>query len=340
MKSLIERYVYDVTRRLPAEERAEVSKELKSNIYDMLPDNADEDEVKAVFYKLGPPAILAERYRQKPRYLISPGIYDEYVRVLKWVLPLVGVTVLVIGMLYGAIDAIKDDMVDLVYVISNTLTKGIAFGVSATIQALVWITIGFVIAERTSTRVSESKEQEWKIEDLPEVLPDDNKRIPLSDSIVELVVTVVFSVVAILMCNGKVPIAFILQNDDMQVRTLFNSRFLISCIPAIIVMALFGISECLAKIKDRRWTPLVCGTVIASSIVNMGLILYLINQPNLLSEEFITFIQNVDWSGLDLLNSIGGTGAITPIISTVISVVVVVCSLVNCCRAVYKTAKT
>lgn len=40
MNNLIERYVYDVTRRLPEKDRDEVSSELKSNIYDMLPENA------------------------------------------------------------------------------------------------------------------------------------------------------------------------------------------------------------------------------------------------------------------------------------------------------------
>ena len=50
MNQLVDRYVYDdVTRRLPESERAEVGKELKANIYDMLSDNPDDDEIKVGF---------------------------------------------------------------------------------------------------------------------------------------------------------------------------------------------------------------------------------------------------------------------------------------------------
>jgi len=337
MDNFIERYVYDVTRRLPEIDRIEVSKELKSNIYDMLSDNAEETEIQAVLYKLGAPASLAEKYRQKPRYLISPAIYDKYVRVLKWLLPLVGGVLLAIGSAWGAIDAIKDGMADLFHFISNSLSKGISLGVSAVFQALVWTTVGFVIAERTNVKADESKDREWKIEDLPEVLPNDKNRIPLSDSIIELVLTVVFSVVAILACNGILPTIFIIQNGDTQIRTLFSTEFLAACIPAIVAMSILGISECIAKIKARRWTPLVCGAVIVSNLVNMGIMLYLINRPNLLSAEFTAFIESVDLGGFDLLRFIG-TGR-SNLIIIFISIIIVACSLVGCCMAVYKTLK-
>ena len=60
-KNLIERYVYDVTRRLPEKEREDVMKELRANIYDMLPEGASEDAVKKVLYELGSPVSLAEK---------------------------------------------------------------------------------------------------------------------------------------------------------------------------------------------------------------------------------------------------------------------------------------
>ena len=86
MDNLIERYVQEVTRRLPEKERAEVSRELKSNIYDMLPEHPDEEAIKKVLNSLGSPAALAEKYRQNPRYLISPAYFDEYTRALKWLM--------------------------------------------------------------------------------------------------------------------------------------------------------------------------------------------------------------------------------------------------------------
>jgi len=336
MNNLIERYVYDVIRRLPEKDRNEVNKELLSNIYDMLPDHPDENDSKTVLYKLGPPASLAEKYRQKPRYLISPAMYDDYVRVLRWLLPLIGVVVLVIGMVLGAIDAIKDGMADVAHLISNILSKGISLGISATFQALVWTTVGFVIAERTGAKADESKGQEWKIEDLPEILPDDKNRIPLSDSIIGLVMTGIFSIVAILACSGILPIVFIIQNGDTQIRTLFSADFLATCIPVIAVMAILGIGEYIAKIKIRRWTPLVCGAVIVRNLASMGMVLYLINRPDVFSAELTAFLQGMDWGGLDFLRFMG-TGS-NPIM-IFISIVIVICSLAGCCIAVYKTLK-
>ncbi|WP_018213198.1 hypothetical protein [Desulfitobacterium hafniense] len=337
MDNLIERYVYDVTRRLPEKDREEVSKELKSNIYDMLPENADENERKMVLYNLGSPASLAEKYRQKPRYLISPAVYEDYVRVLKWVLPLVGVVVLVIGMILGAIDAIKDGMVDLPYLISNTLSKGIAMGISAVFQALIWTTVGFVIADRTGAKANKSKEQEWRVEDLPDALPDDRGKIKLSDSIAELVLTGVFSVLGILICRGILPVAFVIQNGDTQIRTLFSSTFLASCVPAIAVMAILAVGACIFKIKVRRWTPIVCGAVVISTIINMCIMIYLLNRPDLFSTEFTAFLQSVDWGGFDPLGFMGVGGTNLFVVFT--AIVVVVCSLAECGQAVYKTLK-
>lgn len=337
MNNLIDRYVYDVTRRLPEKDRDEVSKELKSNIYDMLAEDADENEIKAVLYKLGPPASLAEKYRQNPRYLISPAIYDNYVRVLKWILPMVGIMALCIGMIMGGIDAIKGGMVDAVYFTKNTLSTGISLGISAAFQALLWTTIGFVIAERTSTKTYEGREPKWNIEDLPEVLPADKGKIPLSDSIAELVLTLAFSVLAILLCTGTLPIIFMIHDGNTQIYTLFSSSFLAACIPAIIAMALFGAGESIIKIKERRWTPLVCSAVIINSLISIGVMTYLITRPNIFSAEFTTFLQGINWSSLDILRFMG-RGGINPIIS-LIFLIVVICSLAECINAIFKTIK-
>ena len=61
MSNMIERYVHDVARRLPEKDREDVKKELRANIYDMLPDGASDDAIKKVLYELGSPASLAEK---------------------------------------------------------------------------------------------------------------------------------------------------------------------------------------------------------------------------------------------------------------------------------------
>ncbi len=338
MNHLIERYTYDVTRRLPEKDREEVAKELKSNIYDMLSEQADEEEIKAVLYELGAPALLAEKYRSKPRYLISPALYDTYIYALKWVLPLVGVVVMGIGMIMGAFDVIKRGMTELSQIISNTLTMGFQMGISAAFQALVWTTFGFAITERINKKDLDPLKREWKIEDLPEEIPQKKGRIPLSDSIAELILTVLFSATALCVCYGLIPTFLTLERGEIQVISLFSPEFLALCIPAIIAMGVLSLLEAGFKIKYQRWTPLVCAVVVVSNIISMGILLYLLNRPDLFSSELITFVQGVDWGSLDVLRFMG-KGGINPIIAFV-SIVIVVCSLGECFGAVYKTLKS
>src|SRR5690554_160935 len=81
---LIDRYVYDVTRRVESKSREEIEKELKSNIYDMLGDNPSDDEIKQVLLSLGKPSDLANKYRSNDNsYLISPKYYHDYIKTLK-----------------------------------------------------------------------------------------------------------------------------------------------------------------------------------------------------------------------------------------------------------------
>lgn len=330
MKSLIERYIYDVTRRLPEKEREEVGKELSSNIYDMLSDDTDEKEIEEVLYQLGSPADLAEKYRQTPRYLISPAIYDEYIRILKIVLPIVGGICLVIGGMLGGVEVIQSPNADFVSLIAKIISNSISMGISAAFQALIWTTVGFVIAERTGS--SHVKGKEWSVKDLPEVPLHNKSRISLADSIAELVITVIFTIGALLVCNGLLPFAFFIQKGDIRVYTLFSTEFLSGLTPAIIVISLLGILACAVKIKYRSYTPFVCVFTIAVNLVNTIIVVYLANRPNLFSSEFTAFIQNQDF----LPFNGGNTLRLVPMI---FSVIVVIITLMESISVIYRTVK-
>ncbi len=305
--NLIERYVYDVARRLPEKDREDVKKELRANLYDMLPEGASDDAVKKVLYDLGSPASLAEKYRTKPRYLISPAYFDEYVGVLKWVLPLVGVLVMLIGFAVGAFDAAKTTTGNMPFVISGILSSGVSMGVSAAFQALVWTTIGFAIAEHSGQKKQKAGEHGWRVEDLPEV-QNAKASIPLSEGIAELVISVVFSIIGILFCTGRLPFAMMFAQGDMVFYNIFSQSFLTMLIPFILVSMLLSIVQGFAKIKDRRWSVFVCAAVVIKKLIDMALTLYLVNQPNILSAEFHRFL--VETHVTDVLPSINGTNVL------------------------------
>ena len=331
MKNLIERYVYDVVRRLPENERDVVGKELLSNIYDMLPDNAADNDIHAALIELGSPALLAEQYRQNPRCLISAALYEDYLRALKWVLPLVGCVLMVIGLLHGGAEAISDGGADVPRFIAGTISSGLSTGLSGVMQALIWVTAGFAIADRIrgKTTVADS----WSIEDLPEEIPDSKKMIPLSDSIVELIFIAFFPALGVLICVGRIPIPFLLRGDGIQVYQLFSNHFLPACIPVIVIGGVLGICECMAKIMKRCWTPLVCGANIVSNLANIGLLLVLCSRQDIFSPDFLALAQSRGWKWFADAPVFGN-----PLVMLVVAVVIVT-SLAECGVAIYRTVR-
>ena len=334
-KNLIERYVYDVTRRLPEKDREDVKKELRANIYDMLPDNANDEAVKKVLYELGSPASLAEQYRSHPRYLISPAFYDEYVRALKWILPLVGVLVMLIGFAVGAFDAAKTGSTSIPFVISGVISKGVSMGVSAAFQALLWTTIGFVIAEHSGEKKPKVGEHGWRVEDLPEV-QNPKAAIPLSEGIAELVISVLFSILGILYCSGRLPFMMVFAQGDMVFYNIFSQSFLNMLVPFILVSMILAIVQGIAKINDRRWSVFVCVSVVAKALIDMAITLYLVNQPNILSAEFHNFLTNSEVSDVfQMITHVNGTNVVV----VVFCVLVVIGAISESVKAIKNTVQ-
>lgn len=336
MDSLIERYVNDVVRRLPEKDRAEVSRELTANIQDMLPDDAGEMETRDVLNSMGPPAALAEKYRIKPRYLISPAVYDDYIRAVRRVVPLVGGILLVLGAVLGVVNTIEGAAFSEPGLVASVLSSAISMGISGAVQALLWVTVGFIIADRTGAKTAPDAGS-WTVDDLPEATAYQKGRIPLSDSIVELVVTVVFTVIALLLCLGVFSIPFVILSGGTRVYHLFSEGFLAACVPAIAVGGLLAMAECGVKIACRRWTPPVCAVVIVSNLTSIGLMLYLFTRPQVFSPEFTAFIQSQEWAQLKIFSFMGNSFASGPLF--IIGAIVVIASLAECAVALYRTVK-
>lgn len=335
--SLIERYIYEVVRRLPENEREEVKAELNANIEDMLLDRPfdDEEAVREVLQELGSPAQLAEQYRQHPKYLISPATYEEYIRVLKWLVPMIGVIVMLVGFFVSTAETIAQGASSISgEAVSEIIGDGISSGVSGAFQAVFWVTIGFVIADRTGYKMGQSGTN-WKVEDLPDELPHDRKRIPLSDSIVELIVILFFSALFILVCLGITPVAFSFTFNDMQITQLFSAAFLEAAVPVAVVAGGLGAIECIIKIVKRKWTPLVCLAVIVNNVVSIGLMFYLFGSTKIFSSEFTALIRSQEWGSADLLRFFSERGESSVVM--IIMGIVIIAGLAESGLAVYRT---
>lgn len=87
MTELIDRYVHQVGRYLPAQTRADITAELRSQIQDQLDDRypaePTTEQVAAVLRELGSPRQIAASYRE-PQYLIGPDLYPTLIEVLRY----------------------------------------------------------------------------------------------------------------------------------------------------------------------------------------------------------------------------------------------------------------
>ena len=338
--NIINKYVYDVIRRLPKKEQDEVESELKANIYDMLSEHPSESEVKTILQELGHPSQLAEQYRQNPKYLISPAMYDQYIRILKWILPLVAGIMITLGAILGCLDALvsSSDM-EIKNIVKNTIKEsislGIRMGISGVFQALVWTTVGFVIAQKSGYQ--EKLIKEWDIENIPEIPENDKDKISLPEIITEMALSIIFNVIGILICSGIIPITFSFTLNKTFVKEIFSSNFLQICIPILVIILLFSIFEHIIKLIYRRWCTSVFVGVVINNIVSTCSFIYLLTRPNIFSEEFLTFVRTNDWGTYDITQFFTTNGS-NPIIIIVIVIIVIV-AIATIAYALYKTIK-
>lgn len=169
MTTLSDRYVHAVTVQLPEGQRDDLARELHATIEDTVaaaPPGSDPAQAeRQALLDLGHPVTLADSYRGEGRSLIGPRFYPAWLRTLRtllWVVPpMAAVLLLVIEALDGgsALD-----------VVGGALSA--AFW--AAVQVTFWVTVGFVIAERTGAEVEGldtltlGSTSDWAPEDLPE----------------------------------------------------------------------------------------------------------------------------------------------------------------------------
>ena len=281
MKNFIERYIHDVTRRLPKENQEEVRAELNANIYDMLPDDPKEEDIDRVLHELGHPREIANNYKEQKRYLISPLYYDDYLRVLKIVFIIAGVISLVIT----SIDAIiAVDHASVFEAIGYVVSRIIGELVSTLISIFALVTIIFVLIERNSINI---KPNEWKLKDLPDLPEPKKTNIPKANAMVSLIFHVIFSVIFIIVLLRYIPkIGW--YNESGFVAPLFNQHVTDPFIVFFIISFVIGFVMHLVQLYVGQWQVKVAVCYTANAIISVTIGLLFINQPNLISFAFIS----------------------------------------------------
>ncbi|NLU65510.1 hypothetical protein HCA61_25105 [Rhodococcus sp. HNM0563] len=173
--TLTDRYVATTLRRIPGDKRDDIDRELRGSIADAVDARVESgaDPVDAeteVLTELGDPDRLAAEYLERPLYLIGPGLYLDWRRllsVLLWIAPIPGVVVLVVDLLDGASSG-------------EAVASGIWTAAVVALQIAFWTTLVFAVLERNGHRRG-NLTGEWTVERLPEA--DTNRRVSLGDTV-------------------------------------------------------------------------------------------------------------------------------------------------------------
>jgi len=280
---LIDRYVYAVTRRLPTEQRADIEKELRGLIEDMLAESPDpkldgDAAVEAVLRKLGHPALLAARYRGSEQHLIGPGLYYLYTLVLKIVLLATGGGLL-IAMI---VNLLNNSDVNPLLTVAQTLGSLL----TGLIGAFGWVTLIFAGIERYSPeQVHTANAEMFDPQDLPHV-PQKKDRIHPADPIASIIFTLIAMVIAF-----YVPklIGFYWSGmPDGGMVPLFQEAVYRMYLPFIILVLAIGLIGEIAKLAAGRWTIPLSVFHFVISIPGLILTIIMFRNPNLFNPEFFT----------------------------------------------------
>lgn len=289
-------YIQEVTRRLPEKMREDISLELHSTILDMLPEDFTKNDVDQVLDKLGNPAVLASRYQDQPMHLIGPKFYDMYITVLKMTL-MISVIVSIVIFSTEKIGIIFESEASSLVLISKLLGEAIWILINTGIQSFFWVTIVFIIIERTvkfpdDTAISLSGKK-WVPSDL-----DSIPYIPLKKKITigEVVFSLFWPVLFIILYLNAANIIGIYQQDSngLQFTTpVFNQDTLMAYLVIVIILVGLEIFGAIYKAIARQWTFKLA---VSNIIINIGSTVFLIfiaSNPNLMHAEFAPYMANL-----------------------------------------------
>lgn len=284
-QAMIERYLYAVTKRLPAAQRVDIEQELRGLIEDMTATHTPDAEptatdIEQVLKQLGKPSDLAAKYRGEKRSLIGPDYYDTYIKVLGIVLAAVAG-----GLTLAMIIGVFADGVQGVWVSLGNFFAGL---VAALFQAFGWVTIAFALAQKYNAKLDD-EDKDWNPSELPEI-PAQKAKIKRSEPIVGIVFTVVLAILL-----NTVPSLFgiYIFADTRTMIPLFDPTVFRNMLLIINAILALGIVKEILRLVIGRYTPALAAMVTLLNIACFALTIYVFLPPAIWNPDFMTSVSEV-----------------------------------------------
>ena len=287
---MINLYLAEIEKHLPARNREDVLKEIQSTLMDMIEDrNSDseqppnDDLIISVLQVYGEPRQVAQKYI-KYTSLIGPRMYPTYLQVLKIVLAvlaginLIGI-IITIATFSGTSLGLFETIAQVIGGLFNSLFLG--FGI---------VSLVFAIIERTLPADLKIKiGKEWTSEDL--LSQKDHHTIKIAEIALEIIFTLAF-VVLINFFLDRIGIYY-LGETGWMVSPILNQNFN-RYIPLLTVANLLSIVLNLFLIRKGRWNKATTVAKLVINVFTIGISIAILTGPNILT------LDPSAWNALDI----------------------------------------
>lgn len=276
-QDLIDRYVYAVTRRLPARLRSDIDQELRSLIDDMLEARCGgilprERDIRVVLTELGTPAELAAQYTPEGRnQLIGPAYYDNYKTIVSIVLAAV-----TLGLVVSGFISILQESQEVWYV---TLFSGIGTLIIGLISAFGMVTLIFAVFERKNIALNLGGS------DLDSLPPVPQKKAVISKS--EALAGIVFSVIFCVIFLAAPQIICVKLGDSQPFIPVFNLERIHQLWYLFAGFAILGICNESFKLYEGRYTRRLALVTLVTNLLSAGLTVIFLSDSRILNSAFI-----------------------------------------------------
>ena len=255
---MAERYIYEVTRRVPKGQREEIQLELRELISDMM--ERDGAQIEEVLAELGNPKDFAQKYNGERQDLVGPEYYEDYCWVIKLFLASAAGLNLAAAVFQGAISP------------GHLLRVSFYLGTIMNIMVSLMggfglITFIFAVLERQNVKFKIWREKEWSVEQLkqwsPAILPpvpDEKARISRGDCIVGIVCTILFGIALAFAPEW----AHWLEDTKVKVVVPFNLEIWHIVLPLLLANLCISLVHEIIKLMAGRY----CTMVMASQLMS------------------------------------------------------------------------
>lgn len=349
-QELMERYIYQVIRRLPKEQQDDVSMELHELISDMMEET---DSIEEALAKLGNPADFAKKYLDDTHHLIGPKYYDTYLRFLKIILICTIVPILIISIVEGVFEGISTTGTDYIGLIINTVLLAILGSLGNCISACIGIfggvTLIFAIMERQNIKLDIKKEKEWSVNDLGDNFtgkkrwtPKDLAPIPHVKAIIGKSDSVLGIAFGVLLCVLLIfaPQVFSMLLDKkgtIMAVPVFNLNQWNIILPVFVASILIGLIDDVIRLICEYYCKMVMISNITCGILQIVLATILLKvlpfwNPDF-KTEFTAWLETFNLKEVHMLINLGD-GMVSYIILSFICLIIVIEMIVTIYRTI------